>query len=762
MNKAITEGLVLMPPPFAAGLNLWSREDGTPGQGSYLAQPNAAFVPADQDFAGCLELQKNQTVQKLRCFQQIPIQPGLYLRVTTRVKAVSGALPSVRIAAWAGNASGTNVTAAVQQGPSVALTGYGTAVTITAIIGSGNRQGNNMVWGTAPVYGHFGLDLTGASGGVVRIDDFIIEDVTNVFHAEMFDWVDVRDYGAIADGVTDDRAAFEAADTAAAGKSVVVSPGTYFIGSHLTFENPVKFEGTITMPASQRLSLQRNYNLDSYAAAFGGELPGFKKALQALFSNTDHVSLDLNGRRVELTEPIDVAALAGITTFAQRRLLTHGQLTVSPGTAWDNAVVTSVATYATSQSAKLTAVANISNIPVGSLVTGTGVGREVYVTSRNVPAGTIELSQQLSASAGTRTFTFTRFRYMLDFTGFADLAKFEITNIEMQCGGIASCVALAPQGISFRFTQCVVNKPKNRGITSIGSGCQDLQIEGCQFLSAESALLAQDRVSIGFNVNANDTKTRGNRVVHFAHFGVLAGTGHMFIGNHFFHGDGAAAGTRRAGLVFTTPNCLAYLNGNYIDNCFIELSNEHTDQPNFASQYSFGGITMTGNLFLCSTVAPWHRFIVITPRGTGHFVNGMTVTGNIFRTVSSTIDRVELVDTTFADLNYQSFRNIAFHSNTFHGITQPTVSPLQIEHTQNTAADTWVVDGSAFLPFGGRARNVTGVVAEGPVQTAANVTQYAAPYVQVEQGNGGKLVNLKWPTAVKGKAQVTIRCDNPV
>ena len=284
----------------------------------------------------------------------------------------------------------------------------------------------------------------------------------------------------------------------------------------------------------------------------------------------------------------------------------------------------------------------------------------------------------------------------------------------------------------------------------------------CQFLSAESALLAQDRVSIGFNVNANDTKTRGNRVVHFAHFGVLSGTGHMFIGNHFFHGDGSPAGTRRAGLVFTTPNCLAYLNGNYIDNCFIELSNEHTDQPNFNSQFSFGGITMTGNLFLCSTVAPWHRFIVVTPRGTGHSISGMTVTGNIFRTVSSTIDRVELVDTTFADLNYQSFRNISFHSNTFHGVTQPTVSPLLIEHTQNTAADTWVVDGSAYLPFGGRARNVTGVVAEGPIQTASNVTQFVTPYVQVEQGGGGKQVNLKWPSAVKGKAQVTIRCDNPV
>ncbi|WP_277750073.1 hypothetical protein [Falsirhodobacter deserti] len=42
MNKAITEGLALMPPAFSEGLDLWSREDGEPGQGSWAAQPNAA------------------------------------------------------------------------------------------------------------------------------------------------------------------------------------------------------------------------------------------------------------------------------------------------------------------------------------------------------------------------------------------------------------------------------------------------------------------------------------------------------------------------------------------------------------------------------------------------------------------------------------------------------------------------------------------------------------------------------------------------
>ena len=761
MNKAITEGLVLMPPPFSAGLSLWSREDGRPGQGSYDAQPNAAYVPSDQDFAGCLELQKTTAIQKLRCFQPIPIQPGLYLRVTARVKAVSGALPSVRIAGWAGNGAGTNVVAAVQQSAPVALTSYGSVVTVTAIIGSGNRRGVDMVWGTAPAYGHFGIDLTGATGGVVRIDDITIEDVTSVFHTEMFDWLDVRDYGAIGDGITDDRAAFDAADTAAAGRTVVVSPGRYFLGSHMTFENPVKFEGTITMPDAQRLACTRNFNLDTYAAAFGTELLGFKKALQALFYFTDHVELDLNGRRVELSEPIDVAALAGLTSFSQRRLLSHGQLTVTPGAAWTTQTVSAVATYSTAQSSRLTGVANISSIPVGARVSGTGVGREVYVTSKNVAASTVELSLPL-VGTGTRTFTFDRYRYMLDFAGFTDLSKFEITSIEFLCGGNASGINLALQGSAFLVTDCVINRPKDRAITSAGRGCQDLHLDNCQFISNEQGLKAQDRTTLVFNTNSNDIKIRNNRAVRFAHFGIVAGSGSIFVGNHFFGGDEETNGVRRAGLVLTLPNSKTYITGNYIDNCFIELSNEHDDQPEYSSEFSFGGLTMTGNVFTAQDTGPWFRWIVITPRGPGHFISGLAVTSNVFRTRNGDIDRVEMVDTTHATLAFNSFRNVTFEANTFNGVVQPTASPVMVQHTQNTAADTWVVDASAYLPFGGRARNVMGLVAEGPVSNATNVNQYIMPYVLVEQGLNQAFAHVKWQTPVKGRVQVTIRCDNPV
>jgi len=47
----------------------------------------------------------------------------------------------------------------------------------------------------------------------VRVDDFLIEDVTSAFLRDMLGIVDVRDYGAIGDGVTDDSAAFEWGDS---------------------------------------------------------------------------------------------------------------------------------------------------------------------------------------------------------------------------------------------------------------------------------------------------------------------------------------------------------------------------------------------------------------------------------------------------------------------------------------------------------------------------------------------------------------------
>lgn len=762
MNKAITDGLVLMPTPFSDGLGVWSSGDGTPGSDTYAGSGSGVFVAADQDFAGCLEIVKTSSVQKLRYMGQTPILPGCYLRVTARVKAVSGALPAVRIAGWPGQANSTILPGVIASGPARQLTTYGQVVEISAIVGTGNRTGVDMVW-TGAAFGHLGLDLTGSNGGIVRIDDIVIEDVTSVFIRDIIGLVDVRDYGARGDGVTNDAAAFEAADSDADGREVLVSAGTYYLGSDVTFQSQVRFEGTVTMPVGARLILQRNYDFQTYLDAFGNEELAFRKAWQALLNFADHESLDLGGRRIGLSAPVDMqAAEPSKTTFATRRVIRNGQFQPIDGPAWTSTVVTSQATYAASDAQTLTGVVNAANVPVGAMVTGRGVGREVYVREVSVSQQRITLSAALFDGEGTQTFTFTRFKYMLDFSGYDDLSQIGIDGIEFQCNGMSSGIMLARQGTAFSVSDCFVTKPRDRGITSIGSGCQGMLIDRCQFQSNEQSLLVEQRTTVAVNTNANDVKLRDNRVVMFKHFAVIGGSGSSIIGNHWFHGDTATAGVRKAGIVFTSTNIKSFVTGNYIDNNFIEWTNEHDSTPALDSQFSFGGLTITGNIFTCNDVGAWFNWIVIKPYGAGQFLHGFSVIGNVFRTLNGYIDRVEAVDTTYADLDFNRMRNVTFVGNVFHGVNQEARNPASLTHTQSTATNAWICESAPSLPFRGRARTIESVVPVDRLTDQSGNLVYSAPWIDNEYGPDKTQYRVVFDRACTGTIRASVRMDNPV
>ena len=121
----------------------------------------------------------------------------------------------------------------------------------------------------------------------------------------------------------------------------------------------------------------------------GGEIAALAQGLGARGASLDRVVADNRQRSRLPLAPVDVGALTGLASFHQRRVIRNGQLNAISSTNWATTQVTSTATYNTSQPTTLSAVANVANVPVGSLVTGTGVGREVYVTSKNVGAGTI-------------------------------------------------------------------------------------------------------------------------------------------------------------------------------------------------------------------------------------------------------------------------------------------------------------------------------------------------------------------------------------
>ena len=65
MSITLTQGVTIMPPAFEDGLDVWSSGDGRPSDPTYDTATNAAFVPADQDFGGCLEIRNR--LQRPNC-----------------------------------------------------------------------------------------------------------------------------------------------------------------------------------------------------------------------------------------------------------------------------------------------------------------------------------------------------------------------------------------------------------------------------------------------------------------------------------------------------------------------------------------------------------------------------------------------------------------------------------------------------------------------------------------------------------------------
>lgn len=763
MNIAITAGLQLMPPGFAGGLNAWSRANGLSGEPTWAGAANAAIVPADQDFGTCLEIVKQEDVTRIRFTGETPILPGTFLRVSARVKPVAGNMPSVRIAGWPGTDQRKQVTGVTTTGPSVALGAYGKVVEVSAIVASAARKGVDMGWGASASLGHLGLDLTGPNGGAVRIESIRIEDVTADFVPAMIDWVDVRDYGAIGDGVTDDRAAFLRADAAAAGGQVLVPAGTYLIGDDLTMNAPVRFVGKLRMPRAARLGLRRNFDFPSYADAFGDETEGLKKALQALLDYSDHNILDLCGRKVDLTEPLVIAQLAPkLTSFGNRRVLANGEIALVAGSAWGSRTVTAAGTYDPDDNLRLTNVAQVAAIEVGSRITGPGVGREVYVRAKNVSSRTLTLSNPLYGGAGTRNYSFVRRPYAFDFSGVEQVDRFYFMNVEFSMGGIGNGVMLPPNGNWWSFRDCFFTRPLDRCITSIGDACQGMLVDRNEFMSNETDSDVQSRSSVCLNINANDAKIRDNRAVRFGHFCVASGTGHLVTGNHWFQGDDkASGGVRVAGLVLTGRVAQVTISGNYIDNSSIEWTNEHHPYPTATTPQSpFNGLTITGNTFLSSNTVSNFSWIVIKPYGSGQLLSGLTVMGNVFKSLYAKIDRVERVDTSFANLNLSRMQGVRFEGNTFYGVQTPTSNPLYVTHTQNTAASRWLVSTASALPFNGQSLRVEGVVSQGTILTAAGKRNNDLPSVQLAQGASRNQVALDFSTPVKGTVALKIRMDN--
>ncbi len=179
MQAVVVSELDLMPPAFCDGLHDWSRGDGTPESATYdQSGSSEARIAEDEDFGACLEIRKTDTIQRLRYMGEVPFRPGCYIEVSARLKSMSGPRGLARIAALPGGRHGKPVSGLDTSGNVVGLDIFGRAYEAVAVFGPEPRGGVDVVWNDRVLYAHVGLDIIGPNGGMVRIENIRVRDVT--------------------------------------------------------------------------------------------------------------------------------------------------------------------------------------------------------------------------------------------------------------------------------------------------------------------------------------------------------------------------------------------------------------------------------------------------------------------------------------------------------------------------------------------------------------------------------------------------------
>ena len=759
MNKAITDGIKLMPLPYSAGLDRWSCEDGRPGEATYADRLEAVVIDDDPDFGSCLQLVKDQMVTQLRYKAETPILPGFFLQISAQVRAVSGPLPTVRIAGWPGRAGMGAAAEHVTKGPATAIEALNEVVTVKAIVGTSHRTGVDLIWKDA-IYGHFGLDLTGPNGATVVIDNLVIEDVSGAFQGDLFAAIDVRDYGAVADAMTDASDAFHAADQAAQGREVIVPPGVFFLKEDIKLSSVFRFVGTVVQPRDQAFVLLGGLDFSAYCRAFGDFETAFRKAFQAMSHVGAPAVLDLAGSKIPLSGPLDLQACdVGRPSSTMVKVLKNGTFLPEPGAAWATDVVTSMADYDPEDAWRLSHVAGCAEIAVGARIEGKGVGREVYVRAVDPLTKSLTLSQPLYGADGTQKFKFHRYKYLLDFSGFEEASQFQLENVTLDCDAIASGVMLATSGRKFVMRNCQVNLPKDRGVTSAGTGCVGLSILASA-INGDDNPSQRDEV-IGLNANGNYLRIHDSAFSHLSQFAVVAGAGSSITGNQWTHGHQVERSRPQGGLILTKPMCATVVTANSFVNGAVVWTSEHASARRGDRHNTFGGLTITGNSFTTNALAHWVTFLQIAPYGCAHILDGFSVVGNVFRSVNGRINRVEMLDTTRGKLDLDKLKAVSFSANTFHGVRDPVINPANLVIEQRALAERWIGETKPHLPFNGLAKWIESASLVGPLADENGEECIEPLRFDTRVGADDRQVEFRWSKPVAGRLRYQVRMDDP-
>lgn len=187
---------------------------------------------------------------------------------------------------------------------------------------------NNLIGTYDDIEGISNIALPIDAEDVTYLPPFTGSTATNV-EAKLSQYISVKDFGAVGNGIADDTAAFQSFLNAAAGKTGVVNPGTYLISSTLTIKSKTvlymygaTLQAANSLPNNSVLMSNDQFNgSDNQIEIHGGTFIGNSSATRAnallAFLRVDKLKLyDLYLK----TNTYQLLALGGCTNFVLQNI----------------------------------------------------------------------------------------------------------------------------------------------------------------------------------------------------------------------------------------------------------------------------------------------------------------------------------------------------------------------------------------------------------------------------------------------------------
>lgn len=459
------------------------------------------------------------------------------------------------------------------------------------------------------------------------------------------------------------------------------------------------------------------------------DMAGWKQALRDLF-NLAYYSLDLEGRKIIIDEPAVMDVVTGLTSKAVWKRITNGELSISANFLTNYPVTSAVLSVTHTANSAVATMASTAGLRKGMYLIGAKLPRATFILSVDSPTQ-ITMTKK-AMSSGVANVTRYDNNYIFDFRNFTRLTRFTFENLHINCQSNGSAYMSSMDEDIVEFKNCRFVNPETFAICQYNAG-GGMVVDGCDFIASDSDTPPASRTRIACVMNG-DCRINNNRTAYFRHAFVIDGGATQFLCNHPFAGTTDA--TDHLPNVIYQRSGNHVITGNYIDNGWIEFTNE--EFAGVAAAEVGGGI-ISGNRFVTRALAATEAFIVIAPYRANSVLAHMTIVGNGFKPLTSggsvPLTAATKIDTTNGTIDATTVVDVFMSNNTFEQVGKQE-EPAMVKVNFNSGNQAVVSFANKF-PFNLAPREALGIVYKG-----ANTI--GSPRVTAVAGNN---VTVDWVTA---------------